>query len=85
MLFGPPPGYSPISINRQTVGPLGMPGEQGRAAQGYDSGLHGLPGNMMGSSSIIPSSMNPTPASQGPLNPANTGSLIRALQGGARL
>ena len=35
MLGAPPPGYSPFAINRQTVQPHGVPGQQGLVAQGY--------------------------------------------------
>lgn len=48
MLMAPPPGYSPMSINRQSVQGLGAPGPQGTSVLGNTLGASAPHGNTLG-------------------------------------
>ena len=79
MLMAPPPGYNPAAVNRQTVSPYSVPGQQGLAAQGYNPSL---------SSFSAPSSVPGAPTggvaaakAAGPLGAHNMPAMIRILAG----
>jgi hypothetical protein len=52
-MIPPPTGYSPMSVNRQTIQPQGVPGVQGKPVLGHGTtglgfGASALSGNMLG-------------------------------------
>lgn len=55
MLMAPPPGYSPTSVNRQSVQGLGAPGQQGMSVLGNTLGASAPYGSSLGRPGMPPS------------------------------
>ena len=75
MLFTPPPGYSPPSINRQSNTMMGVPGVQGQGVLNRDPSSSSY---VMPSSALPPSSQIP---GTDPMGAQNMQGILRALQG----
>ena len=77
MLFAPPPGYNPATVNRQNVSAFNVPGQQGGTAQGYLANMfrsnYSVP-----SSYAVPSSVD-APNPYYAQRPAGPQQMVRAL------